>query len=85
MIASFFIGLINLIIKALGTVAEAFIFILPPSPFKVLDNIDLPYLNYVNWVIPFDFLVGLLGYWVLAIAVYYVAQVVLRWLKVVGS
>jgi len=84
MISNFIVGLINLIIDALGSVASAFLFLLPPSPFKVLDGIDIPYLDTLNWVIPIDFMFMVLGYWVGAIAIYYIAQVVLRWLKVVS-
>lgn len=83
MIVTFLIGLINLIIKGLGTVAKSAIFFLPPSPFKVLDNIEIPYLDTLNWVMPISFFINLLLYWTLAIGVYYVVQVVLRWVKVV--
>ncbi len=84
MIVNFIIGLINLIIKALGGIANMALFLLPPSPFKVLDSIDIPFLEYLNWVIPFDFFVVVFSYWVGAIAIYYIAQVILRWVKVVS-
>lgn len=84
MIANFVIGLINLIIKALGGIANMALSLLPPSPFMVLDSIEIPFLNYLNWVLPIDFFIMVLGYWVGAIALYYVAQVILRWLKVVS-
>lgn len=83
MIANFIVGLINLIIKALGSIASAFLFLLPSSPFKILDGIDIPYLDTLNWVIPVDFMIIVLGYWVGAIALYYVVQVILRWIKVI--
>lgn len=56
MIATFVVGLINLIIKALGAVANMALALLPPSPFMVLDSIDIPYIDSLNWVLPIDFL-----------------------------
>lgn len=83
MIIKLFVSLINLIIKSLGAIASFALSLLPPSPFKVLEGIEIPYLKSLNWVMPISFFLNVLTYWVLAIAVYYVVQVVLRWVKVV--
>ena len=61
--------------------------ILPTSPFTpIVEWVrGLPYLSFVNWFVPVGEMLQLLGVWLSAIAVYYLAMVVLRWLKVVGS
>lgn len=85
MIATFIVSIINLIIKLLGEIANLFLMLLPPSPFNVnvIDQIEIPFLSYLNWVLPISFFMNLLTYWVLAIGLYYIVQVVLRWIKVV--
>lgn len=59
--------------------------ILPRSPFAAwIDNAQsLPYMNYVNWVIPFGDMLQIFGVWLSAVAVFYLAQIVLRWVKVI--
>lgn len=58
--------------------------LLPDSPFKMLDYEAIkPYLGYVNWVIPINFMVTTLGLWLTAVAGYYCWSVVLRWLKAI--
>jgi len=58
--------------------------LLPPSPFAVLDNSAIsPYLPYLNWFIPFDYIVAVLTYWTGAIVIYYVWVTLLRWVKVI--
>lgn len=59
--------------------------LLPNSPFTALSNSPIqPYLAYINWFIPFDFIVSTLEAWLVAIAVYYVYSVVLRWVKAIN-
>lgn len=72
----------------LGDVLYEFMYnvinLLPPSPFTVLDNSPIqPYLAYLNWFIPFDYIVGVLTLWTAAIVIYYVWMVALRWMKVI--
>lgn len=61
---------------------------LPDSPFKMLDELTpvsnlLKILSYVNWFIPIYTFVGILEGWLVCVAVYYVYQVVLRWLRAI--
>lgn len=57
---------------------------LPDSPFKLLDYTPIqPYLKYINWVIPLDFIVNVLSAWLICISTYYVWSVVLRWIKAI--
>lgn len=77
------VDLINLIIKAVGIVITTIINILPTSPFLLVEDIELPYLSELNWVIPFNLFLSILGYWISAIAIYYGVQIILRWVKVI--
>lgn len=83
MIIKTLISGLNMIIKALGGIATVLIMLLPTSPFKAFSSISIPYLDTLNWVLPISFMVTILGYWVGAIALYYVIQVVLRWIKII--
>ena len=77
------VWLINQLIKALGKIGESMVNILPPSPFLIVERIEIPYLNYLNWIIPVEEMAVILMYWLSAIAVYYIAQVILRWVKII--
>ncbi len=62
--------------------------LLPDSPFVILDKLDgsgviTKILSYVNWFIPIYTFVGILEGWLACIAIYYVYQVVLRWLRAI--
>lgn len=61
---------------------------LPDSPFKILDSLDATgqiadLLGKVNWFVPIYSFVGILEGWLGCIAIYYVYQVVLRWLHAI--
>lgn len=75
------------ITSALVNLAASIISIFPESPFAHIDGDFVSWLStilpYVNWFIPFDKIVATLGLWLAAIAIYYVYQIVLRWIKVV--
>lgn len=42
-------------------------------------------LQYVNWFIPIDDFIVIGQAWLVAIGIFYLYQIVLRWLKVIGS
>lgn len=67
------------------TVIQAIINILPDSPFIFLaqDNSVAQTLRYVNWFIPFDFVVSTFNLWLTAIATYYAYSVILRFFKAI--
>lgn len=70
-----------------GSFGEKIANVLPKSPFTpIIEWVqNLPYLSFVNWFVPIGDMLSMLGVWLSAIAVYYLAMVVLRWLKVIGS
>lgn len=62
--------------------------LLPDSPFKILDKLDATgqiadWLGFVNWFVPIYSFVGILVDWLLCVGVYYVYQIVLRWLNAI--
>ncbi len=63
---------------------EWIIDLLPDSPFKMLDtSVILPYLKWVNWFIPMNFILTTLSLWLVAVTGYYCWSVVLRWIKAI--
>ncbi len=81
---NFLIGMINLLIKGLGAVLSVIFALLPPSPFKLIDNSPIaPYIDNLNWLIPINEMLVIGEAWLAAIAIYYVQQIVLRWIKAV--
>jgi len=66
---------------------QAVLGFLPDSPFAMLQNYQNSefgeWLGYLNWFIPINTFVSILTTWVTAIAIYYVYQIVLRWIKAI--
>ncbi|WP_295761238.1 hypothetical protein [uncultured Oscillibacter sp.] len=67
--------------------AVSVIELFPASPFTVLDEIGnsevYEWLRMVNWFVPVGTFVGILETWLAGVAIYYVYQIVLRWVKVI--
>ena len=59
--------------------------LLPKSPIVYLTSNPTvsKYLGYINWIIPIYSMLTLLEGWLTAIVVYYVVQIVLRWIKAI--
>lgn len=59
--------------------------ILPDSPFTYLQKYAYvyKYIQYINWIIPVNFIISTLETWLVAVAIYYIYQLVLRWLKAI--
>lgn len=75
------IGLANGLIIALGKVLNAFLILLPDSPFHFNDTLPQKYMGYISFFVPVKEMVVVGSGWLLAILVYYSIQVVLRWTK----
>lgn len=83
-LGDFLVSFINVLIHGLVAVGEGLINLLPPSPFRILDNSAVAdYLDSLNWIIPVSSIVAILEAWVVAIAIYYVVSIALRWIKAV--
>lgn len=58
--------------------------LLPDSPFQAVSNTDVDsFLGSLNWMFGLDAIVSTLQAWLVAIAVFYLIQVILRWVKVI--
>lgn len=72
--------------QLLLALANAALAILPDSPFqsflKTLGTI--PGLGYLNYFVPVAEMVVILEAWLAAIAIFYIYQLVLRWIKLIG-
>lgn len=72
---------------ALVDLAVSVIELFPASPFTVLDELSnsevYEWLRMVNWFVPIGTFVSILEAWLTCVAVYYVYQIVLRWIKVI--
>ncbi len=59
---------------------------LPDSPFTLLDKTPIaPYLSYINYFVPLDFICDVLAAWTSAILIFYGFQIILRWAKAAAS
>lgn len=64
------------------------IHLLPESPFVVLEDLAInefwsDVLSFVNWFVPIGTMISITEVWLTGVAVYYVYQVALRWVKVI--
>lgn len=59
--------------------------LLPKSPITFLeaDNKIKTILSYVNYFIPISAMISMLEVWIIAVAVYYGFQLILRWAKMI--
>lgn len=85
MLWEFLVIFINGIIKALGSVVGWFLSILPSSPFQMIENVEVSqYLSGFAWVVPINQVIVILELWLVAIGVYYLIMIILRWVKVLN-
>ena len=77
----------NALSGALVGFAVSVVELFPESPFVVLDELAnsefYTWLKYLNWFIPVNSFLSVLEAWLLGIGIYYIYQIVLRWIKVI--
>lgn len=83
MLMNILISFANLLIKGLGGIGNVVMLLLPNSPFLSFNNLEIPYINTLNWVLPISTFVSILSAWLVAIGFYYLVQTVLRWVKII--
>lgn len=73
--------------STLTALALKVINLLPESPFVILDELSqsefYEWLRILNWFIPVNTFVSILEGWLVVVSIYYVYQIVLRWVKVI--
>lgn len=68
----------------LDTILSWITYLLPPSPFSLLENSPISeYIGYINYFVPIDFMVNTLTAWGAAVLVFYSYHVILRWAKAI--
>jgi len=83
-LAKFIIGLLNLLIKALGEVLSFIFAILPSSPFAFISNSPISsFLGTINYFIPVSEMILISESWLLCVGSFYLYQIVLRWVKAI--
>lgn len=83
MLINVFVKFINLIIMVLSSIIEFIITVLPSSPFNHNYLSEIPYINYLNWVIPIQTMTNIMFIWLIYISLYYGYTVLARWGKVI--
>jgi hypothetical protein len=77
-------AIFNAILDGVAAIGDGLVWLLPTSPFTGLQNsLDSDILGYINYFIPIDQMLSVGAAWLLAIGVYYLFQVVLRWAKAI--
>lgn len=81
------ISLFNAIMEVLNTALNYIFSFLPKSPFSsMIKEMDsLTFLPYINYFIPIDKLLAMTALWLGAITVFYIYQIILRWIKAIGD
>ena len=59
--------------------------LLPTSPFTEFINAcsDIPYLGWLNWFIPVGQMIAIGESWLVAIGLFYMYSIVLRWIRAI--
>lgn len=79
-----FNGVIDWIGDKLNWIMSFITLVLPDSPFTIIDNSPIgDYLGYINYFIPFDFIIDTLTAWTGVILIYYGYQMLMRWAKAI--
>lgn len=73
--------------SALAAFAINVIDLFPESPFLILEELEgsefYQWLKFLNWFIPINTFVSIFEAWLVGVGLYYVYQIVLRWIKVI--
>lgn len=74
----------NWFIGAIQTLVSTISSVLPHSPFiDFINNLEIPYLEYVNWVVPIGTFMKIGAVWLVSIGLFYAYSIVLRWIKAI--
>ncbi len=79
------VATINYIIELLGNALVILFKLLPDSPFTYIAEIDSTLLDAINWIFPVEMMISHLSLFVVAVAIYYVIRIPLRWIKAAGG
>jgi len=73
------------ILKAMGSILDAILQILPDSPFRpFIDSLgDIPYVGWLNYFLPVSDFLRLLTLWGTAILLFYAVSALLRFVNAI--
>lgn len=84
MLINALIGLLNYIIEIFASLLNIIFSLLPNSPFHItIPPIVSNLLGYLNYLVPVKEILSILTVWGSCVGIYYMYQIVLRWIKVV--
>lgn len=80
---------INFILEGLVAAINALLSIFPDSPFRasietMQSRLGSQLLGYINYFLPVSEMLAILATWIVAISLYYVVSVILRWVKAIA-
>lgn len=76
----FFDSLGSNIMNALTWVIE----LLPTSPFSAVSNKDVEsFMGTLNWFLPMGQIVAELELWITCVSIFYIYQIILRWVRAI--
>lgn len=84
MIIGALIDFVNFIIDGLVKFLSFILGLLPKSPFVYIDGSSYSdYISKINYILPIYEFIGILEAWLVAVALYYVYSIGLRWIKAI--
>lgn len=77
--------MIDIIVSTCKDIITWVLQLLPLSPFQtVIDGLaNMPNLGWLNWFVPVDDIIKVGELWLIAISLYYIYSVILRWTNVI--
>lgn len=72
--------------EIVGQLLKWVLALLPTSPFTSFINAceNLPYLGWLNWFIPVGQMIAIGEAWLVAIGLFYLYSIILRWIKAIS-
>lgn len=78
--------MLNQLINVLMKLVTQLVNILPLSPFQPFIKqfkCNIPFVGYLNWLLPVKSMMVIAGTWLTAIALFYIYSAILRWVKAI--
>ena len=77
--------LLSWLSNSFQSIWENLIEFLPKCPLYYFESIPeiKQYLGFLNWFMPISLMISIAVDWLICITIYYVLQVILRWIKVI--
>lgn len=79
------VNIFNWLISVIGTIISTLLSVLPDSPFSFNFAFDNQFLKAMNYVFPIQSAISHLSAYVMAVLIYYIFRVVMRWIKLASS